>query len=598
MADVAGAQQRKRTAVLVVHGMGSQRPLETVRGVVDAVWLEGDHSARGARRTWTHPKLSGVDIDLPVITTNFVPGADHRRVDFHELYWAHLMSETRAVAVLLWLFDLARMGPRLKPSIRVLYWGAVVFLAFLVLSVSLLATQSASQIVRWVIEMAHKRTPNVSNFHVLVYMALVMVVVASAITAAVFAWSKSVRLALPSAGLAIFAILAFVTMARHQHGAEILTNLLLPILLAALVIHFTMGRWGIAGLAVALLLSGVALGFASFWIETDVRDMPWSITSFWSSIAAFYFIAMYLALYAAFLHPYLGDAARYFRDAPGNVAVRREIRKQAVDTLESLHLSGSYDRIVIVAHSLGTVIAYDMLRAYYSRINGSLPDPGTLGPDFNAIDAGHVSKREARAKGRGLIRHIAQAVEDARKVPDAGPAGPDGENSKEKLKAWLVTDFVTLGSPLTHAHYLMCRGHSESELRADFDRRKREREFPTCPPVQIDSDGRLTFLNPLDRQRHFHHAGLFALSRWTNLYFPVAQLLWGDAIGGPIAPVFGDNIVDVPVWTNRSKRDAFFSHVLYWDTRLGRDAANIVALQKAIDLADTGTSDDMATESP
>src|SRR5258707_8126498 len=82
MADVADARQRKRTAVLVVHGMGSQRPLDTVRGVVDAVWLEGDHSASGARRTWTHPKLSGVDIDLPVIPTNFVPGADHRRGAF------------------------------------------------------------------------------------------------------------------------------------------------------------------------------------------------------------------------------------------------------------------------------------------------------------------------------------------------------------------------------------------------------------------------------------------------------------------------------------------------------------------------------------
>src|SRR5579859_3129901 len=99
------AAARKRTAVLVVHGMGSQRPLDTVRGVVDAVWLEGDASASGQRRIWTHPEKSGVDdIDLPVITTNFVPGTDHRVIDFHELYWAHLMSETRATAVLLWLF--------------------------------------------------------------------------------------------------------------------------------------------------------------------------------------------------------------------------------------------------------------------------------------------------------------------------------------------------------------------------------------------------------------------------------------------------------------------------------------------------------------
>src|SRR5689334_5649361 len=90
----------KRTAVLVVHGMGSQRPLDTVRGVVNSVWLRGDTSGTGERRIWTHPERSGVDdIDLPVITTNFLKGS-RRRFDFHELYWAHLMSETRAVAVL------------------------------------------------------------------------------------------------------------------------------------------------------------------------------------------------------------------------------------------------------------------------------------------------------------------------------------------------------------------------------------------------------------------------------------------------------------------------------------------------------------------
>jgi hypothetical protein len=66
---------------------------------------------------------------------------------------------------------------------------------------------------------------------------------------------------------------------------------------------------------------------------------------------------------------YLGDAARYFRNSPANVAVRRAIRKEAVETLERLHTSGLYDRIIIVAHSLGCVVSYDMLRAYFSRVS-------------------------------------------------------------------------------------------------------------------------------------------------------------------------------------------------------------------------------------
>ena len=63
-------------------------------------------------------------------------------------------------------------------------------------------------------------------------------------------------------------------------------------------------------------------------------------------------VAFYLAVNAAFLQPYLGDAGRYFRGSPANVAVRRTIRKEAVDMLDRLHASGLYDRIIVVAHSL------------------------------------------------------------------------------------------------------------------------------------------------------------------------------------------------------------------------------------------------------
>ena len=109
------------------------------------------------------------------------------------------------------------------------------------------------------------------------------------------------------------------------------------------------------------------------------------------------FCWIYLASYSLFLQPYLGDAARYFRNAPGNVAIRREIRKEAVDTLEDLHLSGKYDRIVVAAHSLGTVVAYDMLRAYYSRIDQNLPNPQALGTDIEIIDhQSLIAKRRAR----------------------------------------------------------------------------------------------------------------------------------------------------------------------------------------------------------
>ncbi|MBJ6903642.1 hypothetical protein, partial [Vibrio cholerae] len=84
----------------------------------------------------------------------------------------------------------------------------------------------------------------------------------------------------------------------------------------------------------------------------------------------------------AFLQPYLGDAARYFRGSPANVAVRRAIRKEAVGTLERLHTSGQYDRIIVVAHSLGCVVSYDMLRTYFSRVCDELPTDTLLAPEF------------------------------------------------------------------------------------------------------------------------------------------------------------------------------------------------------------------------
>src|SRR5258708_2474532 len=124
MADTDSGTDHKKTAVLVVHGIGGQRALETVRGVVRGVWLGNEDPSVSGRQIWNHPERSGIDIDLPVLTTNEIRGSvDGRSVDFHELYWAHLMSETKAVAVLLWLYELCRKGPLLRVGLNILWWN-------------------------------------------------------------------------------------------------------------------------------------------------------------------------------------------------------------------------------------------------------------------------------------------------------------------------------------------------------------------------------------------------------------------------------------------------------------------------------------------
>ena len=49
-------------------------------------------------------------------------------------------------------------------------------------------------------------------------------------------------------------------------------------------------------------------------------------------------------------------------------------------------------------------------------------------------------------------------------------------------RRWLITDFVTLGSPLTHAEFLMAS--SSRDLR----KRQSEREYPRSPPIREQLD--------------------------------------------------------------------------------------------------------------
>lgn len=317
--------------------------------------------------------------------------------------------------------------------------------------------------------------------------------------------------------------------------------------------------------------------------------LPWSLQSGASLVAAWSIIAVYVIVNAAFLVPYLGDAARYFRNAPANVAVRREIRRQAVDTLEALHTCGDYDRIVVVAHSLGTVVAYDMLRSYFGRVASRLPTDATvIDDDFDSVDYKPLNTDDLRRKARHIVQKLfaAEAISlkgQERQVDQAGVAD-------RGAKVWLVTDFITLGSPLTHAHYLMCNGKDHAALETDFNRRVKEREFPICPPLADDGagGGRLTFKNSITGNRQIHHGAVFGLTRWTNLFFPRTEILWGDAIGGECASVFGPALVDVPVRTNSDRRDSFFAHILYWDIKQseGCEAPHIQALRAAINLED------------
>jgi hypothetical protein len=501
------------------------------------------------------------------------------------------MTGTRAVAVLLWLFELVGKGPRLKTGMRSLWGASAIFLEFVILS-------SVYLVVLTIERLAHvEHQPSVMFVEPLLFVAIVAVITAilSTLLGAfrLSGWLWAI--------FAVASVLIWILWLGEQWHAKLIipiipiidqdtvstaTTLFLAPLLAGGVTILLMGWWGLGALAAAYVLSGFLYaifllsvphgGYTLFGGAMYPGWFPWSLDNAWSQVAAYLFIGVYLALNRFFLASFIGDAARYFRNSPDNVAVRREIRRQAVNTLEMLHRCGKYDRIIIVAHSLGTVIAYDMLRAYFGRICKQIPcDPRWFGTDIQRADHHDRPSLDRRT----IIAEIAAVC--------AASVRPSED--EEAPKPWLVTDFVTLGSPLTHAHYLMCKGGSEEELKQDFSRRVREREFPVCPPVG-DVDHRLTFRDPRTGRRVFHHGAQFGLTRWTNLYFPMSQLLWGDAVGGALAgaDLFRDEVRDVPVSTRRNRKTELFTHTAYWDTRAGdgRQGPHIEALRAAINLED------------
>jgi hypothetical protein len=629
MASYDPAVGHKRTAILVVHGIGSQRALETVRGVIRGVWLDRKNPDDKGKRIWTHPQKDGADIDLSVMSTNKVPDSrDGRGVDFHELYWAHLMSETKAVAVLLWLYELCRKGPIMKPGMNGLWWAAAVFLCLMNLSFALLVLQGI-----FLFSQNNAQIMLVAPYLLLYASLLLGFVVAKSWGERASRLARPLKIAIAwgLVPIAVYVVLGicFPGGDAGYDGVELLTQIGLPTLLAFLATLLVMGKQGCRAfwraLVISLMMSIIFIVADRLWhsettfLSTLLKSWVWGTNSHWSVAAASAVIGLYLIVNAAFLQPYLGDAARYFRNSPANVAVRRDIRKEAVDTLERLH-SGQYDRIVVVAHSLGTVVAYDMLRTYFSRICSDLPPVAQLGQDFADIDgagwqpensnASPAEKKELRTKARSAIASIAHA---------ASQPGDDGRSRK----SWLVTDFVTLGSALTHAYYLMCldknkpeldeeieadvsmrvvagpKGDVEVGLKRDFVRRVREREFPTCPPKQLDQDRLLTFENPKTGNRQIHNGALFGLTRWTNIYFPRSQIFWGDAIGGALSPIFGYHVVDLEVSTRKTGEADFFTHNTYWDVERDPEtyrAPHIVALRKAVDLADTGAAIDLVDE--
>ena len=432
-----------KQAVLLIHGVGEQVPMDTLRSFVDAVW-KTDTSLRRPNvpaTVWSKPDAISGDFELRRLTT--ATNLDRKCTDFFEFYWAHMMEATTFSHIAAWLKVLLLRSPnRVPDQLRPVWW--------------------------------------------------ILVLLAIGIAAAA---------------------------AGYKLG------ILAP-------------WWGVAGVVLWFLTSGALINIA-------------------------------------------GDAARYLHVAPPNIKIRREIREAGIELLHKLHTCGEYDRIIVVGHSLGSVIGYDILTHLWPRYHKShvqFANEGAPTTALATIESMAISSLE------GNLDVAEYQAAQARYLTEL-------QNQKN---AWLVSDFITLGSPLAHAPVLMARNGEELE------RKKVEREFPTCPPA-LEESGRekiKKFSYVSNGVALPHHAAVFGVTRWTNLYFPCRNVIYGDLIGGPIAPVFGPGVRDIPVQTNL--RRGIFTHTLYWTLPKatkpdGERLDWIDDLRKALRLAEGGNPQRMDT---
>ena len=252
MADSDVAVQRAdMQAVIVIHGMGEQAPMDTIKGFVNAVWQKDDVvTATGlpnSTEVWSKPDARTGSLELRRITTResiaspptFPQGV---RTDFYELYWADLTAGATWDSLKAWV-----RGLLLRPLHRV---PRGVRLAWLLL---------------WL---------------------LCLMAVALAILALV-----------PST---VWKNTRFAALADYQ--------------------------WLIAAGAVLIGCWVHRMGTSTF-----------------------------------------GRVVRYTRADPDNIAARAAVRDRGLKLLRALHKGSHYKRIVIVAHSLGTMLAHDLLSYFWTE---------------------------------------------------------------------------------------------------------------------------------------------------------------------------------------------------------------------------------------
>lgn len=514
----------KRQAVVIVHGQGEQRPMGTVRDFVDALWSKNE------------------DLD-PLVPkyarTRAVWMVPDDRSGLYELQRITTPS------------DISR-----KTDFFELYYADI------------FVDTPLRNLLRWMTRLLWRPVSEVDGPIRGPWQALWLLVLAA------FACAVTAVIYLPD--------LLRTPAAALWNGPEALPGAILVglALLGALLPRFV-PPLRVEGPTYATALAVVA--FAGVWV----------ISGWHPGILALLLLIFICYFVGTVLLPFFGDAASYLSAQTETVSSRQSVRQRGIKLLRALHDDKDYDRIVVIAHSLGTVVAYDLLHILWREV-GPLKDNPPGDASLAAIEAIEHAIATANAAASGenpWSRDSVLAFQDAQWKAfnrlRLEHSEADGTGKSPARHGWKVSDFVTLGSPLTHAALLV------TESKDDLKDLMKERVMPTSPPQPYDADENVLYLEKSNGKRVAHHGAVFSVVRWTNL-FDRSPPLWilGDLISGPVSGLlrdgrFGRGIRDEQVTIRRDGWvPRIFTHNHYWwrDDRVATPPEHLDTFRKAVDL--------------
>lgn len=426
----------KRNAVVVIHGIGDPRPMDTLRNFVAAVQNCLGKQDVAELRSVIRSKPDKMDRGFETRMLRLSRSRKRAATDFYEFYWAHHMKDNKFSDFSAWIYKLLRTSGKKVPA-------------------------------------------NLKSIWVMLW---VMIVISVLIVAAI---------------LCMKPFQAFYS-------------------------------WLASFSAVALIASAVL----------------WFLKRVFLNLA--------------------GDAGRYFTPSACNLESRFEIRRKGIELLKSLHACGRYDRIILVGHSLGSVIGYDLLRLLWCEV--------------------HDTFGKTERIRQGALKQVNRYTKEAADA-DFKPSEKFAAKFQEAQHAcfheyrsmglnWLISDFITIGSPLCNMDFL-------SGSKIPFQTLVKDREYPCCPPLN-DEPGEAVYY--LKHEMLFpgswsfktlHHAGLFAVTRWTNVFFT------NDFIGGRVSRLFGPGVKDIEIKKPVS-RLLLGGHTMYWTDK--EDEKAIRQICRALNL--------------